>query len=55
MKAFLSVALIFSFGIALLAAAPEEKAPKPQYDAKSSLLRPDDYRTLGRWAVSQTQ
>src|SRR4029077_11063175 len=28
----------------LLAAAPEEKSPKPQYDAKGNLQRPADYR-----------
>lgn len=28
----------------LLAAAPEENMPKPQYDEKGQLLRPSDYR-----------
>lgn len=44
MKPLLSVALIFTFGLALPAAVPGEKAPKPQYDAKGNLLRPTDYR-----------
>jgi hypothetical protein len=30
--------------LAVLAAAPEEKMPKPQYDEKGQLLRPTDYR-----------
>ena len=30
--------------LALLAAAADEKAPKPQYDEKGQLLRPADYR-----------
>jgi hypothetical protein len=30
--------------LTLLAAAPEEKMPKPQYDEKGQLLRPADYR-----------
>jgi cytochrome P460 len=30
--------------VALLAAAPEEKGPKPKYDEKGQLLRPADYR-----------
>jgi hypothetical protein len=30
--------------LTLLAAAPEEKMPKPQYDEKGQLLRPTDYR-----------
>ena len=44
MKLLLSVALIFTFCFALLAAAPDEKSPKPQYDEKGQLLRPADYR-----------
>ena len=36
------VGLIATF--LLLAAAPEEKGPKPQYDEKGRLLRPADYR-----------
>jgi cytochrome P460 len=31
-------------GLAMLAAAPEEKGPRPQYDDKGQLLRPADYR-----------
>jgi hypothetical protein len=27
-----------------LGAVPEDKSPKPQYDAKGELVRPDDYR-----------
>jgi hypothetical protein len=30
--------------VVVLAAAPEEKMPKPQYDEKGQLLRPADYR-----------
>ena len=30
--------------LTLLAAAPEETMPKPRYDEKGQLLRPDDYR-----------
>ena len=32
--------------LAVLAAAPEEKMPKPQYDEKGQLLRPTDYREI---------
>lgn len=44
MKRVLSVLLLFGFCLLLQAAAPEEKSPRPQYDAKGQLLRPDDYR-----------
>jgi hypothetical protein len=44
MKKTLCCALLLAACIALLAAAPEEKAPKPQYDAKGQLMRPADYR-----------
>ena len=44
MKRALSAVLLFALCFALLAAAPDEKSPKPQYDAKGQLLRPDDYR-----------
>jgi hypothetical protein len=44
MKLVLAFALISAFCLVLLAAAPEEKSPKPQYDAKGNLLRPADYR-----------
>ena len=30
--------------LTLLAAAPQETMPKPGYDEKGQLLRPDDYR-----------
>jgi hypothetical protein len=43
-KFALHVTLILAFGFALLAAAPEEQSPKPQYDAKNQLMRPQDYR-----------
>ena len=43
-KLVLSFAVISAFCLVLLAAAPEEKSPKPQYDAKGNLLRPADYR-----------
>jgi len=43
-KLFLNAALIFTFCFALLAASPEDKLPKPQYDEKGNLLRPTDYR-----------
>jgi hypothetical protein len=42
-RIFPAVLLLAVCGL-LLAAAPEEKSPKPQYDAKGQLLRPDDYR-----------
>jgi len=44
MKRVLSVLLLFGLCLLLLAAASEEKSPKPQYNAKGELLRPDDYR-----------
>jgi hypothetical protein len=43
-KFALTAALIFALCFTLLAAAPEEKSPKPQYDSKGNLLRPADYR-----------
>ena len=43
-KLVLGFALISAFCLAPLAAAPDEKSPKPQYDAKGNLLRPADYR-----------
>ena len=42
-KPLCSVLLLITC-LALLAAAPDEKAPKPQYDEKGQLLRPADYR-----------
>jgi hypothetical protein len=44
MKRLLAFAVISAFCLLLLAAAPEEKSPKPQYDAKGNLQRPADYR-----------
>ncbi|MGA2741676.1 MAG: cytochrome P460 family protein [Bryobacteraceae bacterium] len=44
MKLVLGFAVSFAFCLVLLVAAPEENAPKPQYDAKGNLLRPEDYR-----------
>jgi hypothetical protein len=44
MKFLFGIAVISAFCLILLAAAPEEKSPKPQYDAKGNLLRPADYR-----------
>jgi len=36
--------LVLVTGLALLAAASDEKAAKPQYDEKGQLIRPADYR-----------
>ena len=44
MKKILVLATLAAVCLALLAAAPEEKMPKPQYDEKGQLLRPADYR-----------
>src|SRR6202051_2409582 len=44
MKSELCSVLVLVTCLALLAAAPEEKAAKPQYDQKGQLIRPDDYR-----------
>lgn len=44
MKHVLTLGVISAFCLVLLAAAPEEKSPKPQYDAKGNLQRPPDYR-----------
>jgi hypothetical protein len=44
MKNFLLSVLVLTAAFILLAAAPEEKMPKPQYDEKGQLLRPADYR-----------
>jgi len=43
-KFALTASLIFALCFTFLAAAPEEKSPKPQYDSKGNLLRPADYR-----------
>ena len=39
MKFLFGFAVISAFCLVLLAAATEEKSPKPQYDAKGNLLR----------------
>ena len=44
MKTILCCVLVLIACFALLAAAPDEKTPKPQYDEKGQLLRPADYR-----------
>jgi Cytochrome P460 len=44
MKRSLSFVVLLALCLALLAAAPEEKSPKPKYDAKGNVLRPADYR-----------
>jgi hypothetical protein len=44
MRKVLCVVLLLITCFALLAAAPDEQAPKPQYDEKGQLLRPADYR-----------
>ena len=43
-KLVLGFAVISALCLVLLAAAGEEKSPKPQYDAKGDLLRPANYR-----------
>jgi Cytochrome P460 len=44
MKFAMAFAIISAVSLALRAAPPGEKSPKPQYDAKGNLLRPADYR-----------
>jgi hypothetical protein len=44
MKNGLCSILILITSLALLAATPDEKVPKPQYDEKGQLIRPADYR-----------
>ncbi len=44
MKRFAGCVLVLACAFALLAAVPEDKSPKPQYDEKGRLLRPADYR-----------
>ena len=44
MKRVFSAVLLLAVSAGLLPAAPEEKSPKPQFDAKGQLLRPNDYR-----------
>ncbi|HKV76629.1 MAG TPA: cytochrome P460 family protein [Candidatus Sulfotelmatobacter sp.] len=44
MKRIVCLVVLAVVCLAVLAAAPEEKMPKPQYDEKGQLLRPTDYR-----------
>jgi len=44
MKIVMCFVIVLVTCLALLAAAPEEKAPQPQYDQKGRLIRPADYR-----------
>lgn len=44
MKTVLRSALALIACVALLAAEPDQKMPKPQYDDKGQLVRPADYR-----------
>ena len=44
MKTVLCFALALITCVALLAAQPDQKMPKPQYDDKGQLVRPADYR-----------
>jgi len=44
MKTILCSMLMLAACLVLLAAAPDEKMPKPQYDDKGQLVRPADYR-----------
>ena len=44
MKQSLGFMGLLALCVTLLAAAPEEKSPVPQYDAKGNILRPSDYR-----------
>jgi Cytochrome P460 len=44
MKIVLCSALALIACVALLAAEPDQKMPKPQYDDKGQLVRPADYR-----------
>jgi hypothetical protein len=44
MKNVLCSGLVLVTCLALLAAAPEEKVPKPQYDQKATFIRPAEYR-----------
>jgi hypothetical protein len=44
MKTVLCSALALIACVALLAAEPDQKMPKPQYDDKGQLVRPTDYR-----------
>ena len=44
MEKIVCVTGMLAMCLALLAAAPDEKSPKPQYDEKGLLQRPPDYR-----------
>src|SRR5260370_36692871 len=44
MKKILCLVVLGMICLVVLAAASEEKMPKPQYDEKGQLLRPTDYR-----------
>jgi hypothetical protein len=44
MKGVLCPVLVLVAGLVPLAAGPDEKKPKPQYDEKNQLIRPADYR-----------
>jgi hypothetical protein len=44
LKKFLGATLLTAFCFLLLAASPDAKLPKPQYDEKGNLVRPADYR-----------
>lgn len=44
MKSVLYMVMAMVALLTLMAAAPEQKAGRPQYDAKGQLLRPADYR-----------
>ena len=44
MKTILYASVTLIACLALLAASPEDKGPKPQYDEKGHLTRPADYR-----------
>jgi hypothetical protein len=44
MRLVRSFAVLFAFCLVLLVAGQAENSPRPQYDAKGSLVRPPDYR-----------
>src|SRR6266404_165680 len=44
MKSVVCSVLVVVTCLALLAAVPDEKAARPQYDQKGQLIRPADYR-----------
>jgi len=44
MKTVLCSVLVLLACLVLVAAAPDQKSPQPQYDAKGELMRPTDYR-----------